>query len=871
MLKTKGKKIAAVLLAAVMAVPMFIGNISPTFAAEDVTGALWSNLQQKIYAPYKAGEQVPGYFYYSNSFSTWSMGEYESAYEHLNAANQPEYFVLGSTMMGNVFRDLTGPGGAKNNLVCGGEDENPAKARIGVISSGGKFLAGPYKTASDQTFYYMDAPAGNAQGIVGDYLLQGPETGTITDITVLYNAETGAITETPTRLVPEGEQPPQPTQPPVTQPIGPDINDDYYVPTETPNIFEVVDEDGNSQDPPKFVFDRDKDTNPLTGGKTVVEQGEDGKWYTENPKDIYREINENGAPKSTDEGIWVGEDGIFGNEDDKPADKIGSEWFADMSQNIFTAVTGDKKGELMGGGGDKNPTTNPAQPVHYDATLDQYFIGPIHDNSDNTFYYYGDAAVGGNGMVDSESDYRQFSDQVWYKDSEGNMTTEKPVSSLLGPDADGNYFQPTGDKNIYEVVDQRGDSKNPEEFILDQNKDKDNNPATQDQGENLPLIKDGDDFYAEQPDNIFHEVKDGKIDEYEGIWGGADGKLGGGDDMDVEKFGNDWFADKGQNIYEAVTGSNAGGLVSGGPDNDPSTNPGAVIEKDSEYYVGPMKDADGDDCYYGVGADNWMNSDSRGKRGDDTTWYIGDDGSMTTEKPNQEDPINPNNPDYEYRVFNSKSDYAAGDTIDTSKLTVQYKLKVGGIWAKDNNAAITNVAPSTLQAGANTVTVTFAIDGTSYTKTLSITVEAAGDDDVVGPLSDGKYYKQPEGENPYVYEVVDQNGNGTGTFVYDTDNELATKGDTASPANFQEVRFYNGPTIVLPGNEFDAPKTITTTYFLRHSAVVWIPVYPQGVNYLHALTQGADNAIGGGDDRMAGVMAAQRKVPVSHQNNWIED
>ena len=204
--------------------------------------------------------------------------------------------------------------------------------------------------------------------------------------------------------------------------IGPDVNGDYYKTTDTPNVYEVVDEFGDSKNPEKFVFDTDKDGDPTSGGNLIVKPN-DGKWYTENPSGIYREIDANGHPKSDNTGIWVGKDGQFGTTDDKPASKKSDgKWYADMGQNIYYDVDGPNRGELVGGGWDYNPVTSPVLKIF--EKNGTYYVGPKQDG-DGYNYYYGDAD-GGNGLVESSEANTSADDVIWYMGLDGNMTTTKP-------------------------------------------------------------------------------------------------------------------------------------------------------------------------------------------------------------------------------------------------------------------------------------------------------------------------------------------------------------------------------------------------------------------------------------------------------------
>jgi len=233
-------------------------------------------------------------------------------------------------------------------------------------------------------------------------------------------------------------------------------------------------------------------------------------------------------------------------------------------------------------------------------------------------------------------------------------------------------------------------------------------------------------------------------------------------------------------------------------------------------------------------------------------------------------PINPNNPLYDYRVTSIKSDYAVGDYVASNDLRVQYKLKVAGSWTNDTSATIVAVTPvSALTAGANNRTVTFTIGGNPYSQTLSLTVSSSQPSGVIGPMGNGKYYQQVAGENARVYQVVQQNGTGTGEYIYDTNGAIPANGASASTAGFQNVVHYTGPNIVFAATAFDPERIVTAKYFVVHSVAVYIPIYNSGVNYFHSVNGGTDGVLGGAVDIPAGVLPGDRTVPAEQQDNWM--
>jgi len=243
------------------------------------------------------------------------------------------------------------------------------------------------------------------------------------------------------------------------------------------------------------------------------------------------------------------------------------------------------------------------------------------------------------------------------KDAINNLK-QKPhrPGGIFGPDDNGDYFTPVGDPpHVYEVVDKDGNSKQPPQFIWDDNKDGDNNPATG--GNNHPAIPgDGNNsgfYYVEDPEgsNIWKPVdKDGKLDDNNAFWGGGNGRPGGGDDKNVGKFGNTWWVSRGQNVWQQVNpnGNNnkeLGPLTGGGPDLNPTTdgvrpifpaNNNGEPFGDGKYYIGPINP--GPDQYYigdkpaGQGGDGKLNSSTTVVEDSDCIYWLVD-GQMTTTPP----------------------------------------------------------------------------------------------------------------------------------------------------------------------------------------------------------------------------------------------
>jgi Bacterial surface proteins containing Ig-like domains len=432
-MKTKNKRISALLLAFVMIASLFSGQVLPVLAAPEPV-AFWSlySGQKTIY--YARNEDTFATiddegFLYADSSTDFAAGKAVIA-ERFGTT----FFAYENR---NVYYDLTGPNETRGNMIGGGEEYDPTRTPVPVIyaSVANKYLAGPYTAAGGESFYYMDGPTGaepTIQGIRGNLYLEGPESGAKTDISVFHNAETGEIIPlseyiAPGGTVPAVDKPKYPgggTTNPGAPDFGPDDDGNYHKKTENPNIYEVVDGNGDPVVPPKYILDVDKDGNPTTGGSLPVVKGDpDGKWYTEQPEGIYHEVDGSGN-YNANTGKTVGEDGKIGSSDDKAVTKYGDNWYEGKGKNVFEAVTGPNKGKLVGGGSDGNPDTLPVMPIV--EKEGKYLIGPMTDG-DGIPYYYGDP---GTGNLDSESNGLKGNDVILYVGNDGNLTQTKPVVNI---------------------------------------------------------------------------------------------------------------------------------------------------------------------------------------------------------------------------------------------------------------------------------------------------------------------------------------------------------------------------------------------------------------------------------------------------------
>ena len=216
--------------------------------------------------------------------------------------------------------------------------------------------------------------------------------------------------------------------------IGPDGNGNYYKPTgNPPNVYEVVDKDGNSNQPPEFIYNPDGD--PTNGNNNPAQPG-GGDYFVEDPKDsnIWKPVDKNGNINDHNT-VWGGENGRPGGGDDKPINMFNGEWWVDMGQNVWKKYI-DKTtlGPLTGGGFDRDPATFSVNEIFDNTANDgKYYVGPINPGADE--YYYGDPFYG-NGYLESAADMNYGDDVKYYKDANGNMTTTKPSKPIIATGAE---------------------------------------------------------------------------------------------------------------------------------------------------------------------------------------------------------------------------------------------------------------------------------------------------------------------------------------------------------------------------------------------------------------------------------------------------
>ncbi|MDR3314110.1 MAG: FIVAR domain-containing protein [Oscillospiraceae bacterium] len=219
-----------------------------------------------------------------------------------------------------------------------------------------------------------------------------------------------------------------------------DGNGNYYRPVGDPkNVYLVVKPDGTPKhQPPEYVYDRDADgdSDPTTGGALEKAYPNNGLYYVEDPagSNIYKQVNSNGTLKNSP-AIWGGPDGQFGGGDDQTVvnyGATGTEYYVDMGQNVFRKVQSPLVlGPLVGGGDDEDPSTLPVTLIYDNTAIDgKYYVGPLGPDSDGNAFYYGDKVTGGDGLLNSSATAKHGTDDVYYKNADGSMTTTKPEPPL---------------------------------------------------------------------------------------------------------------------------------------------------------------------------------------------------------------------------------------------------------------------------------------------------------------------------------------------------------------------------------------------------------------------------------------------------------
>ena len=339
------------------------------------------------------------------------------------------------------------------------------------------------------------------------------------------------------------------------------------------------------------------------------------------------------------------------------------------------------------------------------------------------------------------------------EDAIDDLTFKSGIGDGIIETPNGNkYKRPSGPENVYEVLDNNGNSKVPPEYIYDPDGSLSDEPPTL--GDEVPAYKDGYIYYAEEApkgSNIFVPIKeDGSLDTPNAKWGGADKKPGGNDDRPATKAGGTWYAEDpaGSNLWKPVktsTGAGQGTLqpaedwLGGGANGKPNgtDNLFPIIEHDGEYYAGPF--GTGDDQYYvGMGPNNKFDTsgyNSTGRpQGDNVnandeklywkgTGTPGDGGTggFTPDKPGS-GTSDPTITGMTITGTPNKTAYTAGEPFNPAGLTITLVKSPGP------NEVITSgfsgFTFSPLIAGATSVTVTHTASGETATVS-GITVSGA--------------------------------------------------------------------------------------------------------------------------------------------------
>jgi len=226
-----------------------------------------------------------------------------------------------------------------------------------------------------------------------------------------------------------------------------------------PNVYEVLDDDGNSKYPPEYIYN--DEGKPGNGKDRPVRGPRNGIFYVEDPEgsNIYKPIDGDGNI-SDEDAIWGGPDKEFGTDDDLTAVKNEDtgKWYAYFGQNVYqeidTVVGSPTRGLLIGTpfgagedgipGGDQDlrpifpaPTAEGLKP-YGDG---KYYAGPF-ESSQYGVYWIGDKPWydGGDGELSttgkSNDTYLDTdiadTDQRWYMDANGNMVRDRVNYNVTG-------------------------------------------------------------------------------------------------------------------------------------------------------------------------------------------------------------------------------------------------------------------------------------------------------------------------------------------------------------------------------------------------------------------------------------------------------
>ena len=225
-----------------------------------------------------------------------------------------------------------------------------------------------------------------------------------------------------------------------------DPYDSYKPVGDPPNIYEKLDENGDSKYPPEYIYNSDG-TPGTAKDKSVCFNN--GVYWAEDFEDgnIWKEVDGDGNLKK-DSAIWGGPEG-------KPcggakAFKFGNDYWISLGQNIWQKVIKSEPttlGPMTGGGPSENPAAGEVTPIR--EINGKYYVGPVGSDKIGE-YYYGDSLEPdiGNGKVMSMADKKDDSDDKFYL-SNGQMFTKDPkeiVEVIISPK---NINMTKGGKQIF--------------------------------------------------------------------------------------------------------------------------------------------------------------------------------------------------------------------------------------------------------------------------------------------------------------------------------------------------------------------------------------------------------------------------------------
>jgi len=465
-----------------------------------------------------------------------------------------------------------------------------------------------------------------------------------------------------------------------------------------------------------------------------------------------------------------------------------------------------------------------------------------------------------------------------------------PPTGFQPPYPPGTKLRPlTWPKNVYEVLTPGGESQQPKpEYIYDPSGKLGKTPPVWDD-KVVPAYTDGTLFYAEEtpPGNIFNPITgEGALNKNAPIWGGADGRPGGGDDRPAYKNTslNKWYAEDppGSNLWKPLVNGNNRQLdpdpltwIGGGSDGKPDGNNDLYKFTVKYGQVVAGKFNDGTNDYYvapGLNGRFDTSGDSNGKpvynetSGDDVKVYDGGSGWIT-------DPPTGLKPAIGLTLTpTSIPALAIGaseivtvakdplDTTDTLSVSGNTNPAVATAVIESGNVKVTGVA-----AGTAMITVTLG----SKSETIAVTVQAAvvpPSVTITGFMADSGYLKA-NGTNATLTGkilVMDDDTGDESWVAYDAATHGGTLAWALNPA---------GQSAALSGTGNKFLKTTTgalgTTITVKGTLTTASGTYTS-IGYWTVIN--SDGSIGGGaEHEPIGVKGRELTVTESGQaTKWYE-